>query len=80
MKKNIIAGLVLTCLGDEGCFSYLSRDHSKSMIEETVEYAFNHYTDKPIKIVSMLLPSLNTLDFLLIIKPNEAKINIEEIK
>jgi aminopeptidase-like protein len=50
LKKNLIAGYVVTCIGDAGAFTYKrSRQHS-SLSDRVAEHVLKHL-DKPSKII-----------------------------
>ena len=53
MKKNVIAGFVLTCIGDEGDYSYLASIDGDTLADEVAKHVLVH-TDKNYKTYSFL--------------------------
>jgi aminopeptidase-like protein len=53
MKKNIIAGFVLTCIGDEGDYSYLASIEGDTLADEVAQHILSHI-DKDYKKYSFL--------------------------
>jgi len=45
MKKNIIAGFVLTCVGDEGKFSYIPSRYGDTLADKVALNILNHHTN-----------------------------------
>jgi aminopeptidase-like protein len=53
LKKNVIAGFNITCIGDDRCFSYLPSRNGKTLSDQVAKHVLKH-TDKGIKYYSWL--------------------------
>jgi aminopeptidase-like protein len=42
MKENIVAGLVLTCIGDDRCYSYLASRAENTLADRAARHALSH--------------------------------------
>ena len=44
LKKNVIAGYVITCIGDSGLFSYLKSRKENTLVDRATEHILQHYS------------------------------------
>lgn len=49
LKRNVVAGYVITCVGDDNHFSLLRSKYDKNLSEKAARMAFLHHNIKPIE-------------------------------
>jgi len=54
LKKNVIAGYVLTCIGDSGPFSYLHSRHGDTLVDQVTKHVLNN-TEKEYRLYDYLV-------------------------
>ena len=46
LKRNVIAGYVITCIGDKGSFSYLKSKNGEELVDRVTMHLLNHSGEK----------------------------------
>lgn len=54
LKKNVVAGFVLTCIGDDRAYSYLSSRDENTLSDRVAKHVLYHHTDNEYESYSYL--------------------------